>query len=59
MHLKTSKGEKVTYSVIGVFVLFVRVKKRKQNTENKKQKKREKSPQCNVNVLGSIRARNS
>ena len=45
MCLKTSKGKKVTYSLIYVFALFVRVKK-----ENRKNKirKREKSSQGNV-----------
>ena len=45
MCLKTSKGKKVTYSLICVFVLFVRVKK-----ENRKKniRKREKSSQGNV-----------
>ena len=38
----------VTYSLICVFVFFVRAKKRKQKIENKKFKEREKSPQGNV-----------
>ena len=44
MRLKTSKGKKVTYLFICVFVLFVRAKKREQ--------KKEKSPQ-NVDVLNT------
>ena len=38
MRLKTSKGKKVTYSLICVFVVFVR--------EENIIEKREKSPQC-------------
>ena len=41
---KTSKGEKVTYSLMWVFVLFMRAKKR----ERKKIEKRKKSSQCNA-----------
>ena len=36
MRLKTSKGKKVTYSLICV---FVSAKKRKQNIENRKKRK--------------------
>ena len=50
MRLKTSMREKVTYSLICVFVLFVWA--RKKQIENWKLKKREKSPR--VNVLGSL-----
>ena len=39
MLLKTSKGEKVTYSLICIFGFFVPAKKIKQKIENKKQKK--------------------
>ena len=38
MLLKTSKGEKVTYSLICIFVFFVPAKEIKQKMENKKQK---------------------
>ena len=44
MRLKTSKGKKVTYSLMCVFVLYVRANKRKS--------KKEKSPH-NVNVLNT------
>ena len=36
---KTSKGKKVTYSIICIFVFFVRAKKRKQKIENRKKRK--------------------
>ena len=41
MRLKTSKGGKVTYSLICVFVYFVHAKKRKKKIKKK-------SLQCNV-----------
>ena len=36
MHLKTSKGKKVTYSLTFVSVFFVRAKKRKEKIEKRK-----------------------
>ena len=48
MCLKESKGEKVTYFLVCIFVLFMHAKKR----EKKKIEKVEKFPQCNV--LGSL-----
>ena len=36
MRLKISKGKKVTYPLICVFVFFVHAKERKQKIENRK-----------------------